>query len=193
MDGVDDLLAGFHWYAVDRHDGVARAEPGLLRRPAGHQLADARARAHRDADGQRHADVQHEREEEVHRGTGGDDGHPLPDRLGAEAALSTGVIHVLSGHAHVAPEGEKVEGVGRAPARETGQSRAKADREGVHGDSGPFGHEEVAELVDHDHHAEGDDRGDDVGHCLLPRVQRNHTGASGQQRVLFRVFPEILP
>src|SRR3989304_2354791 len=59
VDGVDDLLAGFHRYAVDRHHGVSRAEPGLLRRPAGHQLAAARARAPRDAGGPRPAAGHH--------------------------------------------------------------------------------------------------------------------------------------
>src|SRR5262249_52919141 len=70
----------------------------------------------------------------------------------------------LADHLHVAAHRNRrqaVLGLLAPPAR---QYRTKADREALDADTGPAGHQEVAELVDEDQDADDDNEREDGGH-----------------------------
>ncbi len=100
-------------------------------------------------------------EDHVHDHAGGDDEHPLADRLVLERS---GIVLVLvrfgalTHHRHVAAQGQNGNLVERlaAPEAAPGKRGPEAQAESLHVDVAPFGHQEVSQFVDENHKPEAD-------------------------------------
>ena len=146
--------------AVDRHDLIARAQAGFVCRrsrthkPEHRRLLEARVRIVK-----REARVG---EQDVHDHPGRDDRHPRAHRfVGISAGvgrLARLVFRAFAEHLDKAAQGQGRDHVIGLSAPETEERRPEADREFLDLHSVPLGHQEVAELMDENHHpqAHGD-------------------------------------
>ena len=74
------------------------------------------------------------------------------------------VFRVLAGHLDVAAERDGADAVLGVAARERQHLRPEAQREREHADADPPGHQEMAELVHENQHAEDENESQNAGH-----------------------------
>ena len=179
VDGLDDRFPVLHRLVIDREDHIPRAEARRGGRIPGEERPHAGADPHRDPERPGDGGEEHDGEEEVHRRARADDREALGHGFGPERAFRGDVrlpgIEVLAGHVDVAPDGQRVERVGRLPQRERPKPGAEADRKRVHGDPHPFGNEQVAQFVHQDHEFQCQDR----------EYERRHSDSSCRRRSAF--------
>ena len=176
--GADDALhvgEGVDLASVDRHDQVARLEPGGFRGARGlHRFDSGRCRLFAVQSEHRREDD--DRQDEVGNRSCRNDRGALRHRLEEEADPSFLFSHLIDGGGvrdargilvaeefHITPERDRRDLPARSMAIvEAEQLRTQSDREGQHAHTAPARDEKMTEFVKEDDDGEDKQEGDDI-------------------------------
>jgi hypothetical protein len=164
-DGHRELFPRPHRPTRHPGDHVARLHAAALgRRSRGYRTDLRRLLQEREFPValHQHDPHQHDRQQDVHHGAHDEHLEALPLRLRKELVRLAGprVIRRFAGHLDVAAERYRADAILGVPPAEPHQLGPEAQGERDHTDADPTGHQEVAQFVHEDQHAQHEDKRD---------------------------------